>query len=58
MHAEPVTCLSLSDDQLIIGGSSLGRITVSGLLSDQQVATLRRTDFTGSTIFWLYQQQL
>ncbi|KAJ6692045.1 F-BOX DOMAIN CONTAINING PROTEIN EXPRESSED [Salix purpurea] len=47
MHTEPVTCLSLSEDQLIISGSSLGRITVSGLSSDQRVATLRPTDSTG-----------
>ncbi|CAK7330942.1 unnamed protein product [Dovyalis caffra] len=47
MHTEPVTCLSLSEDQLIISGSSLGRITVSGLSLDQRVATLRPTDSTG-----------
>ncbi|XP_050283575.1 F-box/WD-40 repeat-containing protein At3g52030 isoform X2 [Quercus robur] len=41
MRAGPVTCLCLSDDQLILSGSSLGSITVSGILSDQQVATLR-----------------
>ncbi|KAF5736469.1 hypothetical protein HS088_TW14G00611 [Tripterygium wilfordii] len=47
MHAAPVTSLCLSDDQLIISGSSLGSITISGLLSDQRVTTLRRTDCTG-----------
>ncbi|CAN0917270.1 F-box/WD-40 repeat-containing protein At3g52030 [Linum grandiflorum] len=47
MHPEAVSCLSLSDDQLILSGSSLGRITVSGLLSDEKIATLRPTDTTG-----------
>ncbi|KAJ9174559.1 hypothetical protein P3X46_013194 [Hevea brasiliensis] len=47
MHPEPVTCLSLGDDQLILSGSSLGRITVSGYSSDQWKTTLRPTDSTG-----------
>lgn len=47
MHFAPVTCLSLGEDQLIISGSSLGSITISGLSSDQRVATLRSTDCTG-----------
>lgn len=47
MHAGPVTCLCLSDDQLILSGSSLGSITISGQLSDQRVAKLRSTDSTG-----------
>ncbi|KAB1224961.1 hypothetical protein CJ030_MR1G013983 [Morella rubra] len=47
MHAGPVNCLCLGDDQLILSGSSLGGITVSGILSDQRVATLRSTDSTG-----------
>ncbi|CAN1316613.1 F-box/WD-40 repeat-containing protein At3g52030 [Linum perenne] len=50
MHPESVSCLSLSDDQLILSGSSLGRITVSGLLSDEKIATLRPTDSTGSNL--------
>uniref|UniRef100_A0A7N2LCP6 F-box domain-containing protein n=1 Tax=Quercus lobata TaxID=97700 RepID=A0A7N2LCP6_QUELO len=41
MRAGPVTCLCLCDDQLILSGSSLGSITVSGSLSDRQLATLR-----------------
>jgi hypothetical protein len=55
MHAGPVTCLSVSDDQLILSGSSLGSITVSGILSDQRVATLRSTDLTGCIVFLLCQ---
>ncbi|XP_048330281.2 F-box/WD-40 repeat-containing protein At3g52030 isoform X1 [Ziziphus jujuba] len=46
MHAGPITCLCLSDDQLILSGSSLGSITISGLQSDQRVAKLRSTDST------------
>ncbi|KAK9283297.1 hypothetical protein L1049_011534 [Liquidambar formosana] len=47
MRAGPVTCLALSDNQLILSGSSLGSITISGLSSDQRVATLRSTNSTG-----------
>ncbi|KAL9421030.1 hypothetical protein AB3S75_038571 [Citrus x aurantiifolia] len=47
MHCAPVTSLSLSEDQLIISGSSLGSIAIAGLSSDQRVATLRSTDCTG-----------
>lgn len=47
MHAASVTCLCLSDDQLILSGSSLGGITISGLSSNQQVATLKSTDRAG-----------
>ncbi|EEF44560.1 F-box and wd40 domain protein, putative [Ricinus communis] len=47
MHPEPVTCLSLGDEQIILGGSSLGRITVSDYSSDQCIATLKPTDSTG-----------
>uniref|UniRef100_A0A7N2R2F1 Uncharacterized protein n=1 Tax=Quercus lobata TaxID=97700 RepID=A0A7N2R2F1_QUELO len=53
MRAGPVTCLCLCDDQLILSGSSLGSITVSGSLSDRQLATLRSRItigvFAGST---------
>lgn len=51
MHAGPVKCLCLSDDHLILSGSSLGSITVSGISSDQRVATLRSTDSTGFIVF-------
>lgn len=56
MRAGPVTCLCLSDDQLILSGSSLGSITVSGILSDQQVATLRSRITIGGTLFLLCQK--
>ncbi|XVF73597.1 hypothetical protein PTKIN_Ptkin12aG0215100 [Pterospermum kingtungense] len=47
MHAGPVTCLSLSDDQLILSGSSLGSVSMASLSSDQRVAILRSTDSAG-----------
>ncbi|KAK3422948.1 hypothetical protein EUGRSUZ_G03301 [Eucalyptus grandis] len=47
MHSAPVTCLSLSSEQLIFSGSSLGSITISGLSSDERVATLRPHDRIG-----------
>ncbi|KAL7234471.1 hypothetical protein ACSBR1_017971 [Camellia fascicularis] len=47
MHAGPVTCLGLSDDQLIVSGSSLGSVSLSDLSSDQRVAALRSTNSGG-----------
>ncbi|KVH89307.1 F-box domain, cyclin-like protein [Cynara cardunculus var. scolymus] len=44
MHDGPITCLSFSDDQMLIGGSSFGRISISDLSSDQQVARLKTND--------------
>ncbi|CAA6668226.1 unnamed protein product [Spirodela intermedia] len=41
MHAGPVTCLSLTDEQLILGGSSYGSITVADLSSGERVASLK-----------------
>lgn len=41
MHAGPVTCLSLTDEQLILGGSSYGSITVADLSSGEMVASLK-----------------
>ncbi|KAF8403765.1 hypothetical protein HHK36_011870 [Tetracentron sinense] len=47
MRTGPITCLSLTDDQLILSGSSLGNITISGLSSDQRVASLKSTGSAG-----------
>lgn len=47
MHGGSVTCLALSDDQLIVSGSSLGSVTLSDLSSDQRVSALRSTDSGG-----------
>ncbi|XP_062115554.1 F-box/WD-40 repeat-containing protein At3g52030 [Humulus lupulus] len=46
MHSGPVTCLCMSDDQLILSGSSLGSVSISSLSSDQQVSKLRTRDST------------
>ncbi|GAB4832516.1 hypothetical protein Ancab_006537 [Ancistrocladus abbreviatus] len=48
MTSGSVTCLALGEDQLILCGSSLGSISVSGLSSDPPVAAvLRSADRTG-----------
>ncbi|XP_068647632.1 F-box/WD-40 repeat-containing protein At3g52030 isoform X2 [Aristolochia californica] len=41
MHSGSITCLALTDDQMIVSGSSLGSITVAGLSFDQRVGYLR-----------------
>ncbi|CDY64641.1 BnaA03g57050D [Brassica napus] len=46
-HGGPITCLSLSDNQLFLSGSSLGRVTVSDPLLDQPVAMLKSTITAG-----------
>ncbi|KAI5681412.1 hypothetical protein M9H77_02640 [Catharanthus roseus] len=47
MHHGPITCLSFSEDQLLISGSSSGSISLSDLASDQQVTTLKSTGSAG-----------
>ncbi|XP_043726230.1 F-box/WD-40 repeat-containing protein At3g52030 [Telopea speciosissima] len=47
MRAGSVMCLALTD-QLILGGSSLGSITVASLSSGDSVASLKSTYSTGS----------
>lgn len=49
-HGGPITCLSLSDSQLFLSGSSLGRVTVSDPLLDQPVATLKSTITAGGKL--------
>ncbi|KAK6143180.1 hypothetical protein DH2020_023528 [Rehmannia glutinosa] len=43
MHPGAVSCLSFTDEQLIVSGSSHGSISMSDLSSDQRVATLDTT---------------
>ncbi|KAL6557600.1 hypothetical protein OROMI_017950 [Orobanche minor] len=43
MHPGVVACLSFTDEQLIVSGSSHGSISISDISSDQQVATLDTT---------------
>ncbi|XP_021802081.1 F-box/WD-40 repeat-containing protein At3g52030 [Prunus avium] len=46
-HEGPVKCLCLSDDQLILSGSSLGGVTLSALSSGERVVKLRSQDSSG-----------
>ncbi|KAL8555340.1 hypothetical protein ACS0TY_003230 [Phlomoides rotata] len=48
MHHGAVSCLSFSDEQLIVTGSSLGSISISDLSSDQRVVTLRTANYLAS----------
>ncbi|KAM6585685.1 hypothetical protein CsatB_012687 [Cannabis sativa] len=50
MHTGSVTCLCVSDDQLVLSGSSLGNVSISSLSSDQQVSKLRTRDSTGEVV--------
>ncbi|TKY49626.1 F-box/WD-40 repeat-containing protein [Spatholobus suberectus] len=47
MHSAPIRCLCLSEDQLIVSGSTSGSITISDPSSVQLVATLRSSDVRG-----------
>ncbi|KAL6565625.1 hypothetical protein OROHE_004680 [Orobanche hederae] len=48
MHPGVVACLSFTNEQLIVSGSSHGSISISDISSDQQVATLDTTSSAGS----------
>lgn len=41
MHGAPVSCLALTEDQLVLGGSTFGTVTVSDLSSGEQLASLK-----------------
>ena len=41
MHSGPVTCLSITDEELLIGGSSYGSISIADLSSGERVASLK-----------------
>ncbi|XP_056692160.1 F-box/WD-40 repeat-containing protein At3g52030 isoform X2 [Spinacia oleracea] len=47
MQNSRVTCLAVGDDQLVLSGSPYGSIAVSGLLSNQQVATFTPPNMRG-----------
>ncbi|PIN27144.1 G protein beta subunit-like protein [Handroanthus impetiginosus] len=47
MHPGAVSCLSFTDEQLIVSGSSFGGISISDLSSDQRVTTLDTTSSAG-----------
>lgn len=50
MHSAPITCLCLSEDQLIVSGSASGNITISDPSSVQKVARLGSSDFRGNDL--------
>lgn len=50
MHSAPITCLCLSEDQLILSGSTSGNVTIADPSSVQKVATLRSSDFRGKCL--------
>ncbi|KAI3995814.1 hypothetical protein MKX01_017601 [Papaver californicum] len=47
MHNGPVTCMALTEDQLVVSGSSLGSIRVADLSSDQYVGSLKSAGSAG-----------
>lgn len=58
MHDAPITCLCLSEDQLILSGSTSGSVTISDPSSAQKVATLRSSDVRGIRTLCLGSQLL
>ncbi|XP_047339865.1 F-box/WD-40 repeat-containing protein At3g52030 [Impatiens glandulifera] len=47
MQYGPVSCISVTDDELIISGSTAGTVTLSDLSSDQEVIRLRSPAYGG-----------
>lgn len=41
LHSSPVTCLTVTDDHLIVGGSTFGNIAIADQTSGQQLAVLK-----------------
>ncbi|GJN28673.1 hypothetical protein PR202_gb16828 [Eleusine coracana subsp. coracana] len=41
LYSSPVTCLTVTDDQLIVGGSTFGNISIADQTSGQQLAVLK-----------------
>ncbi|XP_020589015.1 F-box/WD-40 repeat-containing protein At3g52030 [Phalaenopsis equestris] len=41
MHGAPVSCLALTEDQLVLGGSNFGTVTVADLSTGEQLALLK-----------------
>lgn len=48
MHPGAVSCLTFSDEQLLVTGSSHGCLSISDLSSDQWVVTLDTSNYAGS----------
>lgn len=47
MHGGAVSCLALTENQLILGGSNFGSVTVADLLSGVQLASLKSLSHAG-----------
>ncbi|KAH0466480.1 hypothetical protein IEQ34_003718 [Dendrobium chrysotoxum] len=41
MHGAPVSCLALTEDQLVFGGSNFGTVTVADFSTGEQLASLK-----------------
>ena len=41
LHPSPVTCLAVTDDQLIIGGSTFGNVAIADHTSGQKLGLLK-----------------
>ncbi|CAN6374502.1 unnamed protein product [Urochloa humidicola] len=41
LHSSPVTCLTITDDQLILGGSTFGNIAIADQTSGQKIGVLK-----------------
>jgi len=41
LHSSPVTCLTITDDQLILGGSTFGNVAIADQTSGQKLGVLK-----------------
>lgn len=41
LHSSPVTCLTITDDQMILGGSTFGNIAIADQTSGQKIGVLK-----------------
>ncbi|WVZ53830.1 hypothetical protein U9M48_004720 [Paspalum notatum var. saurae] len=41
LHSSPVTCLTITDDQLIVGGSTFGNVAIADQTSGQKLGVLK-----------------
>lgn len=41
LHSSPVTCLTITDDQLVVGGSTFGNVAIADQTSGQKLGLLK-----------------
>ena len=41
LHPSPVTCLAVTDDQLIVGGSTFGNVAIADQTSGERLGLLK-----------------